>query len=112
MRLSPGRAAAAAAARAARLPALVAALAIAAARRAQVGGQAVIEGVMMRGVDNWSLAVRKPDDSIYLDSWPLVSWMKRYPVLKLPIVRGVTALVESLVIGMRAIDAVGQPVAR
>ena len=33
-----------------------------AARRAQVGGQAVIEGVMMRGVDNWSLAVRRPDD--------------------------------------------------
>jgi len=34
------------------------------ARRAQVGGQAVIEGVMMRGVDHWSLAVRRPDDTI------------------------------------------------
>ena len=73
------------------------------ARRAQVGGQAVIEGVMMRGVGNWSLAVRRPDASIYLESWPLVSWMKRYRVLKLPILRGVVALVESLVIGVRAI---------
>ena len=74
-----------------------------AARRAQVGGQAVIEGVMMRGVDWWSLAVRRPDDSIGLHHWPLVSWMKRYPILKLPIVRGVVALVESLAIGVRAL---------
>jgi uncharacterized protein YqhQ len=44
-------------------------------RRAQVGGQAVMEGVMMRGVDNWSLAVRRPDQSIYLESWALVSFM-------------------------------------
>jgi uncharacterized protein YqhQ len=74
-----------------------------AARRLQVGGQAVIEGVMMRGVSHWSLAVRRPDQTIHLDSWPLVSYMKRYPALKLPILRGVTALVESLVIGMKAI---------
>jgi uncharacterized protein YqhQ len=74
-----------------------------AARRAQVGGQAVIEGVMMRGVDWWSLAVRRPDETIGLHHWPLVSWMKRYPILKLPIVRGVVALVESLVIGVRAL---------
>ena len=74
-----------------------------AARRAQVGGQAVIEGVMMRGVDWWSLAVRRPDDTIGLHHWPLVSWMKRYPILKLPIVRGVVALVESLAIGVRAL---------
>jgi len=74
-----------------------------AARRAQVGGQAVIEGVMMRGVDNWSLAVRRPDDSIGLHHWPLVSWMKRYPVLKTPILRGIVALVESLAIGVRAL---------
>ncbi len=74
-----------------------------AARRAQVGGQAVIEGVMMRGVDWWSLAVRRPDESIGLHHWPLVSWMKRYPILKLPILRGVVALVESLAIGIRAL---------
>jgi uncharacterized protein YqhQ len=68
-----------------------------------VGGQAVIEGVMMRGVGNWSLAVRRPDHSVVLHSWPLVSWMKRYPALKAPIVRGVVALVESMVIGIRAL---------
>ena len=73
------------------------------ARRAQVGGQAVIEGVMMRGVDYWSLAVRRPDDTIGVHHWPLESWMKRYPILKLPIVRGVVALVESLAIGVRAL---------
>jgi len=73
------------------------------ARRAQVGGQAVIEGVMMRGVDHWSLAVRRPDDDIGVRDFPLVSWMKRWPILKTPIVRGVVALVESLVIGVRAL---------
>jgi len=78
-------------------------LATAAARRAAIGGQAVMEGVMMRGVENWSVAVRRPDASIYVEAWPLVSFMKRYPVLKLPVVRGVTALVESLVVGVRAL---------
>jgi uncharacterized protein YqhQ len=83
--------------------ATLAALPAPAARRLQVGGQAVMEGVMMRGVDHWSLAVRKPDDDIFVDSWPLVSWMKRHRVLRWPVVRGVTALVESLVIGIRAL---------
>jgi uncharacterized protein YqhQ len=76
----------------------------AAPRRSAIGGQAVLEGVMMRGVHNWSLAVRRPDKTIALRSWPLVSWMMRYPILKLPVVRGVVALVESLVIGMKAIS--------
>ena len=74
-----------------------------AARRAQIGGQAVIEGVMMRGVDWWSLAVRRPDDSIGLHEYPLTSYMKKYPVLKLPVLRGMVALFESLVIGIRAL---------
>jgi uncharacterized protein YqhQ len=73
------------------------------ARRAQVGGQAVIEGVMMRGVDNWSLAVRRPDETIGVHDFGLVSWMKRYPILKTPVIRGVVALVESLVIGVKAL---------
>jgi uncharacterized protein YqhQ len=81
----------------------LATLAALGARRAQVGGQAVIEGVMMRGVDHWSLAVRRPDDTIGVHEFPLVSWMKRWPVLKTPVVRGVVALVESLVIGVRAL---------
>ena len=79
------------------------ALAALGARRAQVGGQAVIEGVMMRGVDNWSLAVRRPDETIGVHDFALVSWMKRYPILKTPVIRGVVALVESLVIGVKAL---------
>jgi uncharacterized protein YqhQ len=80
-----------------------AALAALWARRAQVGGQAVIEGVMMRGVDNWSLAVRRPDETIGVHDFALESWMKRYPILKTPVIRGVVALVESLVIGVKAL---------
>lgn len=57
----------------------------------------------MRGVDWWSLAVRRPDDSIGVHEYPLVSYMKRYPVLKLPVLRGMVALLESLVIGVRAL---------
>ena len=78
-------------------------LAAAAPKRAQVGGQAVIEGVMMRGVDHWTLAVRRPDETIGVRDFPLVSWMKRYPILKTPVIRGVVALIESLVIGIRAL---------
>jgi uncharacterized protein YqhQ len=73
------------------------------AKRAQVGGQAVIEGVMMRGIDWWSLAVRRPDHSIGVHEYPLTSYMKKYPLLKLPVLRGMVALFESLVIGIRAL---------
>ena len=73
-------------------------------RRAQVGGQAVLEGVMMRGVSNWSLAVRRPDETIGLHDFALISWMKRHRVLRFPVIRGVAALGESLVLGMRALS--------
>jgi uncharacterized protein YqhQ len=69
---------------------------------APVGGQAVLEGVMMRGVSTWAVASRKPDGEIEVTSEPIVSWAKRHPVLRLPIVRGVVALGESLKIGFRA----------
>jgi uncharacterized protein YqhQ len=88
-------------------------------RDAPIGGQAVLEGVMMRGISTWSVAVRKPSaeqlahggiDSkegargeIEVISEPLVSWTKRHRLLKLPIVRGVVALTESLKIGFRAL---------
>jgi uncharacterized protein YqhQ len=67
-----------------------------------VGGQAVLEGVMMRGVSTWALAVRKPDGTVEVTSEPVVSWAKRHRVLRLPVVRGVVALVESLKLGFRA----------
>src|SRR5213592_2293108 len=68
-----------------------------------IGGQAVLEGVMMRGPSNWSVAVRKPDGEIAQVSRPIVSPMARHWTLRLPVVRGVVALGESLAIGFRAL---------
>ena len=87
---------------------------------APIGGQAVLEGVMMRGVSTWAVAVRKPTDDqiadgrelefdeaakgeIDVQSFPLVSVLKRHRVLRWPIVRGVVALGESLSIGFKAL---------
>jgi uncharacterized protein YqhQ len=70
---------------------------------APIGGQAVLEGVMMRGPSNWSVAVRKPDGDIAQVSQPIVSPMTRHWVLRLPVIRGVIALGESLAIGFRAL---------
>ncbi|MCW3020307.1 MAG: hypothetical protein JWN10_2615 [Solirubrobacterales bacterium] len=93
---------------------------LSAQRDAPVGGQAVIEGVMMRGVANWAVAVRKPtveqllDDErseqdgakggIQVTTYPLESAMRRHRLLRLPIVRGVVALGGSMVIGFRALE--------
>jgi uncharacterized protein YqhQ len=74
-----------------------------ASRDAPVGGQAVLEGVMMRGISTWAVAVRNPEGEIEVTSEPLVSWAKRHRVLRLPVVRGVVALGESLKIGLRAL---------
>ena len=88
---------------------------------APIGGQAVLEGVMMRGVSTWAVAVRKPtseqlqreggqhdptqaaEGEIEVVSEPLVSIVKRHRVLRLPVIRGVAALVESLRIGFKAL---------
>ncbi len=88
-------------------------------RDAPLGGQAVLEGVMMRGVSNWAVAVRKPSaeqlqhggidpeeaaaGEIEVTSFPLSSPIRRHRTLRLPIVRGVVALGESLAIGFRAL---------
>jgi uncharacterized protein YqhQ len=69
-----------------------------------VGGQAVLEGVMMRGPRNWAVAVRKPDGEIAHVSAHVDSLMARHRLLRLPIVRGVIALGESLAIGFRALS--------
>ncbi|HST31906.1 MAG TPA: DUF1385 domain-containing protein [Solirubrobacteraceae bacterium] len=89
-------------------------------RDAPVGGQAVLEGVMMRGVSNWAVAVRKPSEEqlsegelspeeaalgeIEVSTFPLDSAMKRHRLLRLPIIRGIVALGGSLVIGFRALE--------
>jgi uncharacterized protein YqhQ len=69
-----------------------------------VGGQAVLEGVMMRGPSNWAVAVRKPNGQIAEVCRPIESVMKRHWFFRLPIVRGVVALGESLAIGFRALS--------
>jgi len=67
------------------------------------GGQAVIEGVMMRSPSYWSVAVRKPSGEV-AEVWrPVDSLMKRHRVFRLPVIRGVMALGESLAIGFRAL---------
>ena len=70
---------------------------------AQVGGQAVIEGVMMRGVRHWAVAVRTPDEEIVVVEHEIAPWAAGRRWLRLPIIRGVIALGESLVIGMKAL---------
>jgi uncharacterized protein YqhQ len=88
-------------------------------RDAPVGGQAVLEGVMMRGVSNWAVAVRKPTPEqldhgglepeeaalgeIEVSSFPLSSPLRRHRLLRLPVLRGVVALGESMAIGFRAL---------
>jgi len=68
-----------------------------------VGGQAVLEGVMMRGPSNWAVAVRKPDGDIAEVHQPIKSPMARHLIFRLPVIRGVIALGESLAIGFRAL---------
>jgi uncharacterized protein YqhQ len=75
-----------------------------ASRDAPVGGQAVLEGVMMRGVSSWAVAVRDPAGPVRVRSFPLVSWSKRRRAFRWPLVRGVVALAESLGIGLRALS--------
>jgi uncharacterized protein YqhQ len=93
--------------------------ALTATRDAPVGGQAVLEGVMMRGVSTWAVAVRKPLPEqieegrldpeeaalgeIGVQSFPLVSIARRHRVLRWPLIRGVVALGESLGIGFKAL---------
>jgi uncharacterized protein YqhQ len=89
-------------------------------RDAPVGGQAVLEGVMMRGVSHWAVAVRKPSaeqlseggravgqaaaGEIEVTSFPLTSAFSRHRPLRLPIIRGIVALGGSLLIGFRALE--------
>ena len=70
---------------------------------APIGGQAVLEGVMMRGPSSWALAVRKPDGDIAQVHQSISSPMARHRLFRLPVVRGVIALGESLAIGFRAL---------
>jgi len=70
---------------------------------ANIGGQAVLEGVMMRTPSSWSVAVRRPDGGVACLSRPVNSAALRRRWLRLPLIRGVVALGESLAIGFRAL---------
>ncbi len=67
------------------------------------GGQAVIEGVMMRGADHWALAVREPTGTIHVESHAIDSVANRHPIWRKPFLRGIIVLGQSLAIGVRAL---------
>lgn len=68
------------------------------------GGQAVVEGVMMRGRDVWAVAIRRPAGDIHVESHEIDSVAKRHPILRKPFLRGVIALGQALAIGFRALS--------
>lgn len=78
------------------------------AEKINVGGQAIIEGVMMRSPDRIAMAVRRPDGKILLKNNPFISITKRYKFWGLPIIRGAIILIESLVIGIKALTFSGE----
>jgi len=67
------------------------------------GGQAVVEGVMMRGADHWAVAVREPTGEVYLETHDIDSVALRHPIFAKPFLRGVIVLGQSLSIGTRAL---------
>ena len=69
-----------------------------------VGGQAVIEGVMMRTPSAYAIAVRKPDGTIVNTAARLPKWSDKYPILKLPVLRGGAVLVQSMGLGIKALN--------
>ena len=69
----------------------------------RVGGQAVMEGVMMKGKDKYAVSVRKPDQTIITALFECTSIKEKYKFLKLPILRGVVSFVESMSIGMKTL---------
>src|SRR6187431_3305686 len=69
-----------------------------------VGGQAVIEGVMMRTPNAYAIAVRKADGTIVNTAARLPKWSDKYPLLKLPVLRGGAVLVQSMGLGIKALN--------
>lgn len=69
-----------------------------------IGGQAVIEGVMMRSLTGYSVAVRQPDGGVAIRKDKLVSITAKYPILKTPVLRGSVVLIQSLILGIRALN--------
>ncbi len=74
------------------------------ALKTHVGGQALLEGIMMRGKYNWSVAVREPEGTIYLEEHDLASGKEKNGWLYWPFIRGCRAFVESLALGYKALS--------
>ena len=74
------------------------------ALKTHVGGQALLEGIMMRGKYNWSVAVREPEGTIYLEEHDLASGKEKNGWLYWPFIRGCRAFVESLTLGYKALS--------
>ena len=68
-----------------------------------IGGQAVIEGIMMQNGTNYAIAVRKPDGEIEVKKDTYVSLTKKHKLLALPFIRGVFSFADSMIVGMRAL---------
>jgi uncharacterized protein YqhQ len=68
-----------------------------------IGGQAVIEGIMMRNRDRYAVAVRKPDGTIAVDVQTSIPFAERYKIAGLPFIRGSFSFVESMIIGMKTL---------
>ena len=71
-------------------------------KKTSIGGQALIEGIMMRGPKRSVMAVRKKDGTIDISEREVKSLKEKYPVLKLPIIRGVAGFIESMTVGYKA----------
>lgn len=72
--------------------------------KTHVGGQALLEGIMMRGKYNWAVAVREPDGKIHVEEHDLASGRKKNSWLTWPFIRGCTALIESLALSFKALE--------
>lgn len=73
-------------------------------RYSGIGGQAVIEGVMMKASDQYAVSVRKPDGKIEVKVEKYKSLKDRYAIAGIPVVRGIVAFIESLVMGMKTLN--------
>lgn len=72
-------------------------------KSSNIGGQAVMEGIMMRSGDQYSIGVRKPDGEIEVKVEPYKSWAKDSSIWKLPVFRGVASFFESLIVGIQCL---------
>lgn len=74
-------------------------------KKTSIGGQALIEGIMMRGPKRTVMAVRKTDGTIDISERTFTNFKEKYPILKLPIIRGVAGFIESMTVGYKAMMA-------